>query len=114
MKQIARYRKVGGGEIEVEYDDESPCMRCGEPVIGASMGGTAICGPCDMGKCRYCGISIMVFKEEVDGGKSKRDILNHMKWHKEHDKNPTTEEYTKNALAIHRSFALERARKKSS
>jgi hypothetical protein len=107
MKQVARYQKIGGGTFEVEYDDESPCLRCGEPVIGASMGGTAICGPCDMGKCRYCGVSIMVLREEVDGGASKRHILSHMKWHQQHDKDPTTAEYTKRALGMHRSLAKE-------
>lgn len=79
----AKYRTLEGKEIEVEYDENAPCSICGEPVMSASMGGTSICPWCDMGKCRYCGITIMVLKEEVDGGCSKRELLEHMKWHKE-------------------------------
>lgn len=105
MKAIATYNKVGGGAIEVEYDDEAPCVSCGEPVIGASMGGTNLCGPCDMGKCRYCGMSIFVMKESVDGGASKRELLTHMKWHRDHD--PTIPEQTRVALQIHRDLAEE-------
>lgn len=78
---MGKIRKVKYGEKEFEYDEDTPCIICGEPVIGASMGGTVICGACDCGKCRYCGITITVFKESVDGGKSKQGILNHMKWH---------------------------------
>jgi len=80
----AKYKTLEGKEIEVEYDENAPCLICGEPVISASMGGTSICPWCDMGKCRYCGITIMVLKKEVDGGKSKEELLRHMKWHKEH------------------------------
>ena len=85
MKQVATYHKVGGGEIKIEYDDEAPCRGCGEPVIGASMAGTDVCGSCDMGKCRYCGTRIFVLKEEVDGGQSRRNLLSQMKWHRERD-----------------------------
>lgn len=82
--KIAKYRKKGGGYLEVEYDENAPCIICGEPVIEASIGGTVICLWCDMGICRYCGIQIWVVKEEIDGGRSKRKLLNHMKWHREH------------------------------
>ena len=78
----AKYKLINGRELEVEYDENAPCICCGEPIIEASMGGTVICRWCDMGICRYCGISIMVLKEEIDGGKSKREFLEHIKWHK--------------------------------
>jgi len=77
-----KYNLINGKTIEVEYDENASCIICGEPVIDASMGGTVICPWCDVGKCRYCGIIIMVFKEEIDGGKSKRELLEHMRWHK--------------------------------
>ena len=79
---MGKIRKVKYGDKIVEYDEDTPCIICGEAVIGASMGGTAICGACDLGKCRYCGMRIMVFKEEYDGGRSKKELLKHMEWHK--------------------------------
>ena len=45
------------------------------------MGGTVICGSCDLGKCRYCGMTIFVMKESIDGGRSKKEVLKHMEWH---------------------------------
>ena len=107
MKAIAIYHNINDEEIRVEYDDEAPCVCCGEPVIGASMGGTNLCGPCDMGKCRYCGMSTFVMKESVDGGESKRNLLAHMKWHREHDQNPTTAEKNEAQLRLHRQLAHE-------
>jgi len=47
------------------------------------MGGTVLCPSCDLGKCRFCGISIFILKEEIDGGKSKMMLLEHMKEHRE-------------------------------
>lgn len=76
-----RMRKIKYSDREVEYDADAPCIVCGEPVIGASMGGTVICGSCDLGKCRYCGMQITVFKKSVDGGESKKGVLKHMQWH---------------------------------
>jgi uncharacterized Zn finger protein (UPF0148 family) len=67
-----------------EYDENAPCIICGEPVVSASMGGTVICPWCDLGKCRYCGISVFVIKESLDDGRSKKELLDHMKWHREH------------------------------
>jgi len=64
------------------YDKNAPCVCCGEPVIAASMGGTNLCPWCDMGICRYCHVFIFVLKEEIDGGQSKRNLLEHMAWHK--------------------------------
>ena len=89
MKTV-KYKKLDGTDLIVEYDENAPCICCGEPVIEASMGGTNLCPWCDTGRCRFCGISIMVFKEEVDGGQSKRDLLAHMTWHKKqlNDKQP--------------------------
>ena len=75
-----RIAKYSSG-LEIEYDENAPCLCCGEPVIGASMGGTAICGSCDLGKCRYCGMTIFVLKESIDNGESKRRVLEHMRWH---------------------------------
>ncbi len=84
--RIAKYRKnIDGKYFEVEYDEEAPCQCCGEPVISASMGGTNLCPACDLGKCRYCGKTIFVIRKEIDGGKSKEELLKHMKWHHEHD-----------------------------
>ena len=31
------------------------------------MGGTVICGACDLGRCRYCGVTVFVYKKEIDG-----------------------------------------------
>lgn len=76
-----RIRKVTYGNRVVEYDVDTPCIICGEPVIGASMGGTVICGSCDCGKCRYCGMDIFVLREDIDGGDSKKKVLKHMEWH---------------------------------
>ena len=68
--------------LKIKYDENAPCISCEEPVLEASMGGTNLCPSCDLGKCRYCGMTIFVLKEEIDGGKSKRELLDHMKWHK--------------------------------
>ncbi len=72
------------GVKTIEYDEEAHCIVCGEPVISASMGGTVICPACDLGKCRYCKMTVFVIKKEIDGGASKKKLLEHMKWHKEH------------------------------
>lgn len=80
--KTATYKKLDGGEFTVEYDENAPCIICGEPVIEASVGGTAICPWCDMGKCRYCGMDILVFREEIDGGRSLRKLKEHMAWHR--------------------------------
>lgn len=80
--RMAKYFGVDGKPFEVEYDENASCIICGEPVISASMGGTVVCPACDCGKCRYCGMAVMVFKKEVDGGKSKEALLKHMEWHK--------------------------------
>lgn len=84
--KTARYSLIGGGEKVIEYDENAPCIICGEPVIEASMGGMDICPWCDCGKCRYCGITITVFKKELDGGRSLRELRDHMKWHKDQQK----------------------------
>ena len=69
------YRQRDGTELIVNYDENAPCIVCGEPVFEASMGGTVICPWCDMGKCRYCGIQLPVDKGQVK---------EHMSWHKLH------------------------------
>jgi len=79
---MGKIRTIKYGETEVQYDEDTPCIICGEPVIGASMGGTNICPSCDCGKCRYCGVKIFVLKEEVDNGKSKKNFLEHIEWHR--------------------------------
>ena len=83
QKGEERMKKVKYGDREVEYDELAPCICCDEPVHNASMGGTVLCPACDLGKCRFCGVSIFVMKESVDGGKSKRNVLEHMKYHRE-------------------------------
>lgn len=82
--KMARYPLEGGGERVVEYDEMAPCIICGEPVTEASMGGTDICPWCDCGNCRYCRMRIFVLKEEIDGGRSLKQLREHMTWHKEH------------------------------
>jgi hypothetical protein len=87
MKQKATYTMLFGGTREkptiIEYEDEQPCKICGEPILGISMSGTDICPWCDMGKCRYCGVTIFVLREEIDGGASLKNLREHMKWHRE-------------------------------
>ena len=83
MKTVT-YNLVGGETKTIEYDENAPCIICGEPVIEASMGGTVICPWCDCGHCRYCGMDIFVLREEIDGGCSLRKLREHIKWHKEH------------------------------
>lgn len=80
--KTARYTLLDGSPWEVQYDADAPCIGCGEPVCDASMGGTALCPWCDMGKCRYCGMGMLVLKEEFDGGRSSREWRNHMAWHR--------------------------------
>ena len=48
----ATYTDLDGKDFTIEYDPEAPCWCCGKPVVAASMGGTAICPWCDMGKHR--------------------------------------------------------------
>jgi hypothetical protein len=48
----ATYRGLDGKDFTVEYDPNAPCVSCGQPVLAASMGGTAICCWCDCGRYR--------------------------------------------------------------
>jgi len=48
----AMYTLTDGKEIEVEYDEDAPCMACGLPVVSASVGGTVLCPWCDSGMFR--------------------------------------------------------------
>ena len=80
--KTATYTLTNGKKDTVSYDEHAPCRVCGEPVGNASMGGTDVCPACDCGKCRHCGMNIMVLRESVDGGQSKRKLLEHMAWHK--------------------------------
>lgn len=50
--RIAKYKGTDGKDFTVEYDPAAPCISCGQPVISASMAGTAICSWCDCGKYR--------------------------------------------------------------
>lgn len=50
--KTATYRRHGGETFTVEYDENAPCICCGFPVIEASVGGTAVCPWCDMGRPR--------------------------------------------------------------
>ena len=83
MRTETYYKDVERKEkVEVEYDENAPCLICGEPVISASMGGTSICPSCDLGKCRYCKMTVFILKESIDNGHSKKSFLDHIKWHK--------------------------------
>lgn len=63
--KTAIYHSIDGKEIKVEYDENAPCIICGEPVKEASMGGTAICAWCDMGRCRFCGEQFYTGREKT-------------------------------------------------
>ena len=52
MKKTAEYTNLDDTKRVVEYDSNTPCLMCGLPVEEASVGGTAICPWCDMGKHR--------------------------------------------------------------
>jgi len=80
--KTATYNKVGGGKFTVKYDENVPCIVCGEPVIEASMSGTGICPWCDMGICRYCGVQLPGHPEKY---KAKILIEAHMAWHKKRE-----------------------------
>lgn len=82
MKRTVTVHTSTGDEL-LEYDDEHPCRVCGEPIISPSMNGTEICPWCDIGRCRYCNKSIMVLKEHIDGGRSMKEIRQHMEHHRE-------------------------------
>lgn len=47
--KIATYETLDGDKLHVTYDPSSTCAICGEPIVEASVGGTAICPWCDMG-----------------------------------------------------------------
>ena len=51
MKTIT-YTLADGSDKTIEYDENQPCLLCGEPVISASSSGTVICPWCDMGTSR--------------------------------------------------------------
>jgi len=79
--KTATYRGLDGKDFTVEYDENAPCIVCGEPVIEASVGGTVVCPWCDMGICRYCGVQLPI---GVDQETTRRKIREHMAWHKAH------------------------------
>lgn len=70
--KTATYRQFGGGILSIEYDENAPCINCGEPVVEASMGGTAVCPWCDVGECRYCKARLWGVPEQW---------REHMSWH---------------------------------
>jgi hypothetical protein len=79
--KTATYTLLDGTTLEVTYDENTPCEKCGDPVVEASMGGTTICPWCDMGCCRYCGVQSSWMPERIDGGGSSRRWKEHMRWH---------------------------------
>ena len=81
----AIYTGLGGSKLVIEYDENAPCVICGEPVVAASTGGTIICPWCDMGHCRYCGVDLPMGRTKED---SIRKIKEHMAWHKENQPSP--------------------------
>ena len=82
MKTITRYGGPGAKDYTMEFDDEAPCSICREPVGDLSISGPSVCPSCDLGKCRYCGVALMAFKEEIDGGRSLRELREHVASHK--------------------------------
>jgi hypothetical protein len=108
MKTVT-YTLLNGKKKTIEYDENAPCIICGEPVLSASMGGTVICPSCDVGKCRYCGITICILGEQVDGGKSKQELLNHMKWH--HENNPELGKAELQTMTKRSTLKLQRRKK---
>lgn len=82
METKDKMKKAKYGNKEYEYDELAPCIICGEPVHNASMGGTVVCPACDCGKCRFCNETVFVLKEKLDGGESKRRLLEHMEEHR--------------------------------
>lgn len=80
--KTAKYNKVGGGTVKIEYDENAPCSICGEPVKEASVGGTDICPWCDMGKCRHCGEAYLTGRETTKE-ECQKVIKEHIKWHKD-------------------------------
>lgn len=84
--KTATYTKLGGNKYTIEYDENAPCATCHEPVVEASMSGTAICPWCDGGQCRYCGVQSSLLKGELDGGRSLRKWREHMVWHRDEQK----------------------------
>lgn len=76
--KTATYKDLDGKTFSVEYDENAPCIICGEPVMDASMGGTVVCPACDCGRCRYCGTTLSAVKEEFDGGRSLRAWREHV------------------------------------
>ena len=47
--KTAHYDLLDGSSIDVDYDPDVPCIRCGLPVFEASVGGTVVCPWCDCG-----------------------------------------------------------------
>ena len=78
--KTATYRGLDGKDIKILYDEGAPCIVCGEPVVAASVGGTAICPWCDMGICRFCRIQL---PWGMDKEQTTRKIREHINWHKE-------------------------------
>lgn len=66
MKTVT-YQLADGTDKEIEYDENAPCILCGEPVISASVGGTVICPWCDMGKSRREDGLMPPFRMKGDG-----------------------------------------------
>lgn len=50
--KTARYRTPNGEELVIEYDEKTPCMSCGLPVVEASVAGAMICLWCECGVYR--------------------------------------------------------------
>ena len=76
--KTATYQVVGGGKIDIEYNPDALCRICWQPVDSASMGGTKVCPSCDCGHCRYCGMEVTLFNEDIDGGDSLRRFREHV------------------------------------
>ena len=55
MEQRWRYQRKDGTPIWLAFDPEFRCIYCEEPVKLLSMGGPAVCCPCDCGNSRKTG-----------------------------------------------------------
>lgn len=76
--KTATYTALNGDKFSVDYDEDAPCISCGEPVLEASMAGTVVCPACDCGVCRYCGVKLSAIRESLDGGSSLRALRAHV------------------------------------
>jgi len=69
--KTATYHRIDGSPMDVSYDENQPCIRCGLPVLYASMGGTVVCSWCDCGNFR----TTNVFRDSIWNPFDKYSII---------------------------------------